>query len=669
MEDDGQSVRYNEEPNIDRLDGLEGIAETENVFALDLSDDEITNQLNEKINNSRDFWNNSDGFNLKSRRKRNARFLVGDHWHNVPLFQYHVPYVQNEIWTAEHVTSALVTGKLPELEVYPAQDTPESRGLAQDLAAMMRWHSEEYDLQEIMCNIALSVLNNYIGLIQLEWDPSIGESGDIRPRYVDPADVIIDKRAKLGRNPRFICITKQADSDELMAQFPDKAKAIKDRLGDKQSAVITYREVWCTYYLDNKPEEGVVWYFENTVLGKAKNPNWIYDEKTEGTKNALPYPTKPFIPFNFINDGSHWIDRAGPIDQAIPLQLMLNRIGKQIQEGVAHASPVLIFNKRALSKSNADNITGQPWEKILVDAEDVRTTFGVIQANQVPQFVVQEIERLKGVIHEVFGTPPQLRGESEYRQTLGQDLMAREQAEGRQELLVRAIDRGMDRYYKYLFQMMKVYYTDKHYISVLGEDGRYDFISLNRDSLEDGMKVTVKAGTTLPQNKARMQEMALELAKMNRISNLSLYEFMDIPNPGKHVERLIKEQVDAVSTIEEIKDDNQDRNAVQDYEAIKVGEPAPPRDDVDMRHILTHQKQLLSNDFIENWNDEKKMELKDHIQIELDKLKQLSGITDQELYAPQAPQGAPGQPPAPENAPSAPAPIPQVPVPPAAPMV
>lgn len=636
--DNEYGTRYNEQPNIDRLDGHEGVAQEDDVFALNMPDEDITRLLNNKINDSRTFWNNEDGFNLRNRRQRNARFLVGDHWHNIPLFQYHVPYIQNEIWIAEHVTSAVVTSRLPELEVYPAQDTPDSRALAQDLAALMRWHGEEYGLQEILCNIVLSMLNNYVGFVELYWDEDVGLNGDVVPCYLDPADVIIDKRAKLGKNPSFICITKQGTSDELMSQFPNKKAEIQGRLGDKKQGVITYRKVWCTYYNDDsKPEEGVVYYFEDIVLGKHKTPNWIYDENVEEIKNFLPYPMKPVIPFNYVNDGSHWIDRAGPVDQAIPLQLMVNRIGKQIQEGVAHASPVLVFNKRALSKPNADNITGQPWEKILVDAENVRDAYGVIQANQVPNIVVNEIERLSAKIHELFGTPPQLRGEQGENKTLGQDVMARDQAQSRQDLLVRAIDRGLSRYFKYLLQMMKVYYTEKHYASVLGEDGRYDFVEMSREKIEDGMKVQVKAGSTLPLNKARMQEVALSLAKLNKISSLSLYEFLDIPNPGKHVERLIKEQVDAVSTVEDIKSDNQDKNAVQDFTMIEMDEQAPPRDDVDARHIATHQRQLVSNKFINEFTPEQQMALRDHIQIELDKLKLLQGITDEQLYPEQQP--------------------------------
>lgn len=674
-------VRYNEDPTVDALDGTSGVAEQQETFALDLPDDEITGTLDRRINDSRTFWNDSSSFNLKERRERNNRFVMGDHWYDTGYISGGIPYVQNEIYTAEQVISAYVSSRIPELETYPGKDEPESRRLAQNVSSMMRYHSEEHGLQSILANVTTSLLNDYIGAIELEWDPNCGPYGDVVPSFVPARNMIVDKRAKQGKNPGFLSFTLQNTAEELIAKFPKAADRIKDKVQNKLQSIITWRKCWVTTYVKGKPTEALVCYFDDIVLTKNKTPHWIYDEETEGVTNYLTESFKPIIPFNYINDGSHWIDRYGPIDQVIPLQLMIDRIGRQIQKGVAHSSPVLVFNKKALPKPAADQVRGEPWEKILVDAADVRSAYGVIQADQIPAFVVNEIERLARSLHEIFGTPPQLRGESG-NQTATQDLMARNQAQGRQDMLVRCIDRGLDQYFNYLLQMMKVYYTEDHYASLLGEDGRYDFVVMNREKIEDGIKVRVKAGSTLPMDKERMEQVALKLAEMGKISLLSLYEFLDVPNPGKHVERVLKEQIDPVTIVEDIRNDDQDANAVEDYELIKAGQVAPPRDDVDPQHIKTHQKQLLSNDFMGDgtiynpgWPVELQEQLKAHIQAELDKAKMLNGITDEELYPPQPQEPDPSVPfsanipamgmpeQAPQEAPVAPAP-PLPPVPP-----
>lgn len=634
--------RYNEDPTVDALDGQDGVAEQQETFALDLADSEITDVLDRRINDSRTFWNDSSSFNLKSRRERNNRFVMGDHWYDTGYVSGGIPYVQNEIFTAEMVIAAYVSSKIPELETYPGKDEPESRRLASNVASMMRYHAEEHGLIDILNNVVLANLNDYIGFIELEWDPNCGLYGDIVPSFTPSRNVIVDKRAKQGKNPGFLSFTQQNTAEELMAKFPKAAEKIKDKVLGKTQSVVTWRKCWVTTYIKGKPTEALVCYFDDIVMAKHKSPHWIYNEEDEGVTNYLTESRKPVIPFNYINDGSHWIDRYGPIDQVIPLQLMIDRIGRQIQKGIAHSSPVLVFNKKALPKPAADRVMGEPWEKILVDAQDVRTAYGVIQADQIPAFVVNEIERLARSLHEIFGTPPQLRGESG-NQTATQDIMARNQAQGRQDMLVRAVDRGLDQYFNYLLQMMKVYYTEDHYASLLGEDGRYDFVVMNRSKIEDGIKVRVKAGSTLPMDKERMEQVALKLAEMGKISLLSLYEFLDVPNPGKHVERVLKEQIDPVTIVEDIRNDDQDANAVEDYELTKAGQIAPPRDDVDPQHIKTHQKQLLSNDF-QAWPVQLQESLKQHIQTELEKAKLMNGITDEELYPQPPTQPDPGIP-------------------------
>jgi hypothetical protein len=170
-------------------------------------------------------------------------------------------------------------------------------------------------------------------------------------------------------------------------------------------------------------------------------------------------------------------------------------------------------------------------------------------------------------------------------------------------------------------------------------------------------------------DKARMQEIAIKLSQVNKISLLSLYEFLDVPNPGKHVERVLKEQIDPVTTIEDIRNDDQDANAVEDYDMIKIGETAPPRDDVDARHIKTHNEQLASNDF-KTWPVDRQEMLRQHIREEVEKAKVLNGITEEDINPPvEEPnvgiEASVSVPPAMQPQPIAPTPLPpEVPTPP-----
>jgi hypothetical protein len=94
------------------------------------------------------------------------------------------------------------------------------------------------------------------------------------------------------------------------------------------------------------------------------------------------------------------------------------------------------------------------------------------------------------------GTPSEFSGSKNgdaEAETLGQAVMRKNQASGRQDLYVRAIDRFMDRYFQYLVQMMVVWYTERHFFVFNGGDGSFDYVTISRDLIEDGIAVNVKS--------------------------------------------------------------------------------------------------------------------------------------------------------------------------------
>src|SRR4029077_6496791 len=106
--------------------------------------------------------------------------------------------------------------------------------------------------------------------------------------------------------------------------------------------------------------------------------------------------------------------------------------------------------------------------------------------------------------------------------TLGRDQMLKTQAGMLQDDLVRCVQISMEMYYNKLLQMMRVYYTDDYWFQVKGGDGKFDFIMLNGDTIDSNVKIGVQVDSTLPLDKASIRATALELAKMQRIDQLTL---------------------------------------------------------------------------------------------------------------------------------------------------
>lgn len=644
---DQSQPKIYDDPKVDDIASENGVIDTLATLSLDIPDRDIIEGLDSRIQDSNDYWNSGSGFNLNIVRAENQRLYMGKHMERERLYRHQIPYIENQIYVGLETVISYVTSQIPQPEVYPAQDTQASKILSQDIEKVIFAHSEKFDLSRKIESAVRDMLLKRIGVLKLRFDPNYGQFGEIVPEVVNPEHIIVDKNVKLGENPAFICHILKDSIENICARFPDKKEDIYKCFGIKRgtpkqlSQIVAYREVWCTYNKDGEALEGVVWYVEKLVLGKDLNPNWDWDERRGDTirKNFLEMPAKPFLPFNYINDGTHWIDQITPVEQAAPQQEMLNKRGRQIMENADKANPYQIFSGKALSSDDAANLTGDTNQKILLDTEDVRSAVTQIQPNLLPNYVIDDKFDLRQTVHSILGTPPQLRGEGEGSDTLGQDLIARNQAMGRQESIVRSIELAMGNYFKYLVQMMKIFYTDDHYYTAVGEDGAFDRIAMNQDKIEDGVDIRVKAGSTLPFDKARAESVAINLAKLNLIDPLSLYEDLHMNNVQKRFERLVKYQVDPTLLAEDLKDEEADRDAYIDFTTIMGGKYAPPREDVTVEHIRSHREQLLSAEFKQS-DPEKQSMLMEHIRAENEVLAEQAALLASQEPPPQ--QGMPG---------------------------
>jgi len=648
------------------VDSPKGSGQTDVVPLLDLQipDKDLIDNLSKSIKTADDYWNDPKSHNLRKRREENEAMYLGKHYDPKKLYDHNIPYQENQLFVGAETIIATVTNRISRAEVYPGNDNPASRQFATDLEKTLYAHSEKHELNRLLDPTVRNLLLKRIGVIKLEYDK---RTGDIIPRVIKPERLIIDKYAGMGQNPRFIAEQITETLQDVISKFPNKKEEIKAELNftnlsqQRLQSEVTYYEVWFTYYEDDKPWEGVARYFGKTMLEKSKTPNWNYQEEPEARSNFFDFPLKPYIPINFINNGEHWIDYTTPFEQAIESQVMLNRRGRQIMENADKANPTKVFASEALSSEDAENLTGDPNQSIIVNGESVSNAYGVIPAQQLPPFVIADKQDQRQLVHTILGTPPQLQGSSANgNNTLGQDIMARDQAMGRQDAIVRAIDSFMHKYYRYLVQMMKVYYTEAKQYTAVDEDGTFMVVSMKADDIEDGIDVRVTAGSTLPANKERMEAVALNLAKLGLIDPVSLYEALRLPNPRQMYERLVKYKADPTLLAADVKKDESDRDAWVDYKIIMGGGESEPREDVSPEHIKTHQHQMISDEFM-HANPDRQQALLAHIQAENDMIARRAELEQMALPPPPPPPAPPatlaegqpegqGQPGAPQTA-------------------
>jgi len=603
------------------------------VLEIKTPDNELISNFKRWIDESEAFWNDPKGFNLANKRKKNKNYYLGKQLDTDQLYSYQVPFIDNELFVATETITAYTTSGTPTAEVCPQDDTIQSKVMAEDLEWALNTHSEKFDLAAKIEAVERNMYLKYVGVIKLRYDSN---ADDIVPEVVDPCDIVFDKSCKQGGNPLFICEKCSATVQQLINMFPDKKAKLMSAMNRERSSnklmgtVITYNEVWFTQIKDGEETECVAWYYNDVLLDKKKNPNFLYDEDGTQITNFLTKPMKPYVIFNYMNDGTHVIDGTSPFEQAIPLQDILNKRGRQIVENADTANSMLVLKAGAIPVEEAENITRDPNQILVLTGQKDRPisdAFNAIEPHLLPNYVINDKNDVRNVIHSIMGTPAQFRGEDSKAGTLGEAQMLRSQASGRQDAIIRAIERGVDTYYKLLVQMMKVWYDSPKKFACRDNDGKFTFVELTRERIPDVAYVTVEHGTTVKPDKKRQEDIAMSLAKLGLIDPYNLFKSLGLKNADKMYDSLIKFKTDPNMLSDEIKTDEQDRMAYIDFACIMNGEDVKGHDDVDANHILAHRAQITTDKFL--YADQKKQHaMIQHIQEEVNLLSQRTKLQE-----------------------------------------
>ena len=628
-----------------------------------IDDKEMIKGLNNRIEDSVGYWNDVQGYNLKYARNQSERMVIGKQIDISKLYRYQIPYVDNEVHVAVDTIISYITAQTPRPEVYPAQATDQAKILARDVEKAMIAYCDMYDIGTVFEQALYGVLVKRLGVIKLYYDPDLDE---IVTRSINPDWIIVDKNAKAGENPAFICEIHKDTLENLVLTFPKKKSQIFDLMKIKRGTPnqlteeVVWREVHATVYDRGTKQEVIFCYIKDLMLGKYKDPNWLYSGNDGSTKNFIPTPMKNYIPLNYLNSGIHWIDETTPIEQAYSMQDVLNKRGRQIMENADTANGFLAVSSEAIDMDDAENLVGDPNQKIVIKTSGRPIAEFIMQVppHMLPNFVVEDKQDLRTTLHSLMGTPAQLAGtnqDDDNSDTLGESIMIKNQASGRQDRLARAVERTAKVYFNMLAQLMKVHYTSKHWFVYNGGDGDFDHVVLTRHLIDEGMQITVRAGTTLPFDKARQESVAMNLAKMGMISPLDLYKDLHMDNPQQRYDNWYKWKTQPDALARDLENQEQDSQAYMEFIEIMNGKKdVKPYDEATQEHILTHRKQMITDQFLKADHSKQKAML-DLLGVELRSLElrtELEQLSMPPQQAPQpgqppmgAPMGAPGQPP------------------------
>lgn len=585
----------------------------EDIATLDLSmdDDVLDKMLIQSLEDNTDYWNKSP-WKLAETDTENVKYLLGDQQNQQALSMMgrsERDTTDNRLFSATRAILSYATGQLAVPEITPSRSDDQYVKMARAIQNALYQHAADEKVDQKTRAAVMNLVVRKRGYLKVRFDPNAGTYGDIVTEVCNPEDIIIDRNAKFMDNPNIIYHRLRCTVDELISKFPNKANEIRAAYSIKQgrysqmSKFVTYFEAWFTYIDKNIPREGLCWFIpeHHLILDKMKNPNWVYtgDDQKDKEANVLTHPPKPFTWFNYLNMGHSFIDETCLFEQAKPQQEMLNKRLRQFNDNTDYANGRWIANKKAMSEEDATKMVNKGAKTIgLVNAEDVTKAFANISADALPVQVYQSIQDTRNEIDTMMGTPSIFRGEQPQSQdTLGRDLMVKQQAGMLQDDLVRAVSLGMEQYYQILLQMMRTYYTEDYWFQVKGGDGKFDFVMLNGDSIDANVKIGVQVDSTLPLDKAQIRNTSMLLAKMGRIDNLTLFEDLGVPDPEIRTERLLRSQIDPLTYMQSVEQGLDNNDAEVDIMLLENGKDPQERDNYDEGYLNFFNNFITTNKF------------------------------------------------------------------------
>lgn len=577
---------------------------------ITLSDAELDKMLVSSLETDREYWNKKP-FSLKDTDIENTNFLLGDQLDDTEFLKNDSRFVDNRLFTSVRAILSYATAQLAKPEITPSRGDDVYLKGAQDIQSCLFEHAKDNNVDQKARSAVLNLITRKRGFLKLRFDPDAGVDGDIVTELVNPEDIIISREAAYLGNPNKIYHRIGCTIDQLVSRFPEKKDEIFTAYGIQRgvysqvSRFVYYYECWFTYKeQDNPPKEGVAWFVpdKHIILGKMPNPNWVYYKSTKKEKqaNVTSMPPKPFITFNYINTGRSYIDETCLVEQALPMQKMLNKRGRQIWENADYVNGRWVASKKSFNQEDAHKLINKGAKTVaLVDSDDVSKSLVNVASAPLPSYVESTLYDARNEIDQIMGTPAIFKGsQPDRKDTLGRDLLVNQQAGALQDDLVRAISSSMTQYYKILLQMMRVYYTEDHWFQIKGTDGKYEFLFLNGDKIDTEVKIGVETDSTLPLDKQSQRSIAMQLWQAgNAIDIKSLYTMLGLPDADSLAEKYLESHINPQGYLESIKTNAIDTDAESDIQLIIAGKQPEERDDYSQGYFDYFNKYISSNRF------------------------------------------------------------------------
>jgi hypothetical protein len=609
------------------------------VLNLQQNGAELVEMLDRRITASKEHWDSK--YKLDKVTKENTKLYLGEMPEDDEDNEERA--LDNRIFSSVRTIVPYVTSRITEPEVYPSSTAQAATKFAEDIEKALYIKAKTEKVREKAKFALEDAMIVRRGYLKLRYDAMRRNFCTVE--YVPAESIIIDHKAKPYEEPRYFrhCLDKSVE--DLLTMFPDMEKQIKeafkiDNNTPKQELEQEHviHEDWL--FVPDK-EEGldlvVVWSYNGMYLGGMRDPNWRY-----GQTNFLDFHMMPLVCFNVLNDGRSFIDKTSFVEQAKYLQKNVDTRSEQISKNAGLGSvgmPVVASGALGDDQSQFLQFEGDTVLELDVsntESRSIRDVFDVWKADRLqPEVYEDKIDSRNG-IDNAFGTPNVFRGEQSKNNTLGQDVLVRDQAFGRQQEIVDAIDSGMSRLYPLMAQFLLVYGNEEELFRFTGENSQFDYVLINTAELDTNVQIQVKAGTSMPIDRAQRRATADKAASQKMIDPLTYWEIMDEGNAEKYAKRVVEYTLDPAAYMKDSKDEVFNRDAFVDIQLVKTGQQPPFRESLPKEYFDYLNKYILDGNLNNpNMDEGTKAELTQFIDAQLQRGQASLGVMETQLPTPE----------------------------------
>lgn len=590
-------MKKNQAPTVQQT---EQKAEKPGVFQYGNVADDIAwvEKLDRQASESEAYWDKE--YKLNSKAKSNDNLYLGRQALD-KAEDGGTQNLDNRIFSSVRTIVPYVTSRITQPEIYPSSNAVAARKFAEDFEKAIYVHAEKQKVRHKLKYSLEDAIIRMRGYLKPRYDAVTKNFCAIE--YVPAENIIVDHRAIYHEEPRFFRHKLEKPIKDLLVMFPDMADKLRVACGiDKNNSeqkleeCIGVNEDWCFIADDQEGLDLIVtWSYKKLLLGKTQDPNWRY-----GDTNFLDHHMMPLVFLNVLNDGRKYIDRTSFVEQASLLQQNVDERSNQISSNAGLGTTGMpVVDAAALADDQSEYLSFDEDTVLVLDVENangksINDVFTVWKAGTMPNFVYEDKIDSRNSIDNTFGTPNVFRGEQSKNNTLGQDVLVRDQAFGRQQEIIDAIDSATERLYMLIAQFLLVYGDEEELFKFVGENGQFDYILIHSDDLDTNILISVKSGTSMPIDRAQRRKVADQAASYSMIDPLTYWEIMDESNAEKYAKRLVDYTSDPGKFMKDIDDQIFNRDAFVDIELIKHGTQPPFRKDLPKEYFDYMNHYVLS---------------------------------------------------------------------------